>query len=322
MKNTFVLLLSIIFFSNGFSKEEIYFLSANPFSFKDIIKNLDNLEEQEVFGTLKLPSNALENEKFPLIIGVAGSFGWGSHHFEYLEMYREMGIATFELNSFKSRGVKSTVGTQTEVTTAMMILDVYRAFEILSNHPNINKNKVGLTGWSLGGAVTLFSGWKPLKNAINKELQFSAKLPFYPPFFVIPDPMDFEDTPTHILIGELDTWTPAEACIEFEEMMKEKSYNFNLTVYENSYHSFDRESDVSIRENAYDFSDCRLRMNDQGVVFQNFNNIYIPMSTPLLQKIGLALCAKRGPKFGGNPQARKKSFQFSKHFMNQYLLLD
>ena len=108
----------------------------------------------------------------------------------------------------------------------------------------------------------------------------------------------------------------------FEEMMKEKSYNFNLTVYENSYHSFDRESDVSIRENAYDFSDCRLRMNAQGVVFQNFNNIYIPMSTPLLQKIGLALCAKRGPKFGGNPQARKKSFQFSKHFMNQYLLLD
>ena len=31
--------------------------------------------------------------------------------------------------------------------------------------------------------------------------------------------MDFEDTPTHILIGELDTWTPAEACIEFEDMI-------------------------------------------------------------------------------------------------------
>ena len=120
---------------------EIEFVSANPFSMKDIITNIDNLEEQSVVGILTLPKGE-SNQKFPLIIAAAGSKDWSSHHFEYLEMYRNLGIATFELNSFKSRGVKSTVGSQTEVTTAMIILDLYNAFELLSNHENIDKDNV------------------------------------------------------------------------------------------------------------------------------------------------------------------------------------
>ena len=321
MKNiSLVLIVGVIFFSHLYSQEQINFLSANPFSFRDIIKNLDNQESQEVFGILRLPDNASENKKFPLVIGVAGSLGWGSQHHEYLKMYRDMGIATFELNSFKSRGVKSTVGTQTEVTTAMMILDVYRAFEVLAEHPNIDKNKVALTGWSLGGGVTLFSGWKPLKQAINTELTFSAQLAFYPPCFIVPITIDFENIPTHVLIGELDTWTPAGACLELEDIMKKESYNFNVTVYENSYHSFDRESEVSIIENAYDFSECSGLIRDDGAVIMNY--FTIPMTTPFLQKIGLAFCAKRGPKIGGNSISRKKSFEFSRDFMNQHLLSD
>ena len=131
-----------------FSYERINFTSANPFSFRDIITNLENQESQDVYGILRFPDNYDSNKKYPLIIGVAGSLDWSNHHYEYLDMYRNLGIATFELNSFKSRGVKSTVGSQTEVTTAMIILDLYNAFELLSNHENIDKDNVGLTGWS------------------------------------------------------------------------------------------------------------------------------------------------------------------------------
>ena len=84
-------------------------------------------------------------------------------------MYRQMGIATFEMQSFGSRGISSTVGTQVDVTTGMIVLDVYRAFEKLAKDPRIDKDRVGITGWSLGGAVTLFSGWLPLKEKINTQ---------------------------------------------------------------------------------------------------------------------------------------------------------
>ena len=196
-------------------REEIFFESANPFAMSDVINDLDNQEKQEVYGILTLPIDSLSNKKYPLIIGVAGSLAWRDHHYEYLNMYQKAGFATFELKSFKSRDIESTVGSQVEVTTAMMILDAYRALEKLSEHQNIDKNKVSITGWSLGGAVSLFSAWLPIKNAISKEVSFASHLPIYPPCFVDPENTDFTEAPIHILIGEIDNWTPAKPCTEF-----------------------------------------------------------------------------------------------------------
>ena len=122
-------------------KEKVFFESANPFAMSDVINDLDNQEKQEVYGVLTLPIDSVSNKKYPLIIGVAGSLAWRDHHYEYLDMYQKAGFATFELKSFKSRDIESTVGSQVEVTTAMMILDAYRALEKLSEHPNIDKNK-------------------------------------------------------------------------------------------------------------------------------------------------------------------------------------
>ncbi|HCN25506.1 MAG TPA: hypothetical protein DIS65_09130, partial [Candidatus Marinimicrobia bacterium] len=153
---------------------------------------------------LTFPEYASEEDttKYPLVMGIAGSLGWAEHHLEYLKMYREMGIATFEVNSFKSRQVKSTVGTQVEVTTATMVLDSYKAFKKLSVHPRIIKEKVAITGWSLGGGVALLSGWLPAKQAIDIDLTFAAHLAIYPPCIVEPEILDFTDSPIHILIGE------------------------------------------------------------------------------------------------------------------------
>ncbi|MCS5659383.1 MAG: hypothetical protein NZ842_03150, partial [Dehalococcoidia bacterium] len=90
--------------------ESIEFISANPFSFYHVITDLENQESQKVFGILRFPENS-EWKNLPLVLGVAGSMAWSDHHLEYLQMYREMGMATFELKSFASRDITSTVGT-------------------------------------------------------------------------------------------------------------------------------------------------------------------------------------------------------------------
>ena len=321
------LTISLIIFSFFFSleKDTISFVSANPFSFKDIISNLEGQQKQKVFGYLTLPDGANENDKIPLVIGVAGSKDWSSHHLEYIDMYQSMGIATFELQSFASREVESTVGTQVEVTTAMMILDSYRAFEALLEHPVIDKDRVAITGWSLGGGVTLFSAWSPLKEVISPDLKFAAHLSYYPPCIVEPSILEFSDSPIHLLVGELDDWVPADACVDLVSKMKINNINVDITVYPDSHHSFDREHPPEVAKNGYKLKDCRLRMTSDGAVRMNFFNI--PMTTPIRQKIGLALCtggvfAERGPMFGGNPNARQKSFDFSRQFMKKHLFPD
>ena len=318
-----ILILCVSFILGVATKDTIFFKSANPFSFKDVIEDLDSQEQQQVFGVLTIPEGLEQNQKVPLIIGVAGSVDWASHHLEYIQMYQELGIATFELQSFQSRSVNSTVGSQVNVTTAMMILDSYRAFEVLSQNENINKDKVAITGWSLGGGVSLFSAWLPLKNAINRDLKFTAHLSYYPPCIVEPSILDFSDSPIRLLVGELDDWVPSEACIDLASKMKDKGADVEVVVYKDSHHSFDKEGDPVVVKNGYKLKDCRLKMRDDGAVVMNFLNI--PMTTPFLQKVGLALCTKgifaeRGPTFGGNPQAREKSFNFSKDFMQKQLL--
>ena len=136
----FLILFLFTITLSGQIREEIFFESANPFAMSDVINDLDNQEKQEVYGILTLPNDSVSDQKYPLIIGVAGSLAWRDHHYEYLDMYQNAGFATFELKSFKSRDIESTVGSQVEVTTAMMILDAYRALEKLSEHPNIDKN--------------------------------------------------------------------------------------------------------------------------------------------------------------------------------------
>ena len=106
---------------------------------------------------------------------------------------------------------------------------------------------MSITGWSLGGAVSLFSAWLPIKNAITKELSFASHLPIYPPCFVDPENTDFTDAPIHILIGEIDNWTPAKPCTDFVKKINKKG-NFGLTIYTNSHNSFDSKYELTQNE--------------------------------------------------------------------------
>ena len=296
--------------------EIIEFTSANPFSFYHIITNLSEQEQQAVYGILRMPLDKTVGTA-PLIIGVNGSKNWAEHHLEYMGMYRKMGYATFELQSFNSREVQSTVGEQISVTTAMMILDVYKALEILSQDKRIDPKNIAITGWSLGGGVALFSAWQPLIDAIGIQSRFSAHLAFYPPCLVDMDLVQFSSVPIHILIGELDNWVTADACSEFVNDLRNNGVNIDITIYENAHHGFDRKGPIKTEENGYATGDCHFRMRSDGALLMNFFDI--PMITPLRQKIALYCCANRGTTLGGEPKARESSFLFAKRFMLKHL---
>ncbi|SVC06273.1 uncharacterized protein METZ01_LOCUS259127, partial [marine metagenome] len=153
-------------------------MSSNPFSLYQIITDLENQEPQQVYGILRFPEGS-DPKNLPLVVGINGSKNWADHHYEYMDMYREMGFATFEQYSFNSRNVKATVGEQVSVTTAMMILDAYRGLDELIQDPRIDPRRVAVTGWSLGGGVALFSAWMPVIEAIAPEGRFAAHLSFY-----------------------------------------------------------------------------------------------------------------------------------------------
>ena len=289
-----------------FQQEEIHFESANPFSLSDVILHLDELETQSVYGQLTYLLIALTPKKISSVIGVAGSLGWRQHHKDYMKMYQDMGLATFELNSFKARRITSTVVTD-QVTIAGIILDAYRALEKLAKHPNINPEKVSITGWSLGGGVSLFSAWLPLKNAITTKYAFASHLAFYPPCFIKPENLEFSKAPIHILIGEADNWTPASPCKNLVNTLAGKA-NIDITIYPEAHHGFDSEAPLVRNENAYSFKDCLFDLTAEGDILMNY--LKLPMDSPLMQKIGFLFCVQRGVNIGGSSSARAQSMPF------------
>ena len=58
----FYFIISINLYSQ-YTVEKIFFQSANPFSFNDVITNLENQEKQEVYGNLVIPDDTLNPQK-------------------------------------------------------------------------------------------------------------------------------------------------------------------------------------------------------------------------------------------------------------------
>jgi dienelactone hydrolase len=188
----------------------IEYKSKNPYEFYQIFNELDEAETQDSFGWLIFPEQG--KKPYPVVVCAHGSDNWAGHHHEHILNFLNNGIAVFKAHSFDSRGVASTVEDQLSVTTAMMMVDVVEPLKFLSRHPDIDANKIAITGWSLGGMVAFYAAWEPImeKLAPNGE-RFCAHLPFYPPTFLNPDEHRWSKAPILNLIGSDDDYTPFDS---------------------------------------------------------------------------------------------------------------
>ena len=63
---------------------------------------------------------------------------------------------------------------------------------------------------------------------------------------------------------------------------------------------------------GYSFKDCLFDLTADGDVLMNY--LRLPMSSPMLQKIGFLFCVDKGVHVGGNIDARKKIFGICQRF--------
>ncbi len=230
----------------------------------------------------------------------------------WLKMFNKMGIATFKLNSFSGRGVTTTVGKQHAVTTAEMVVDVYMALDLLSKHPRIDPNRIGLIGCSKGGIVTLFSYWKPIRDAIGTEAQLACHISLYGM------PMDFENfeftgVPFLALVGEKDDWVASEPWNDLIKKFKEKGYDAEVVIYKGAHHSFDAGYEVQKITNAHSYSKCRYLIEADGDMIELTSGLNAMTDTSATDQ-----CRERtSVTIGKNYKAKKASKEKTKEFVSR-----
>ena len=122
---------------------------------------------------------------FPLLLIVHSSGGPGEFTESWLEFMIDqqkpllnMGIATMYLDNFSARGAKHTYLDQSKASLWSTYIDMFMALDYLSKDPKINIKKVGVTGFSRGGNLSIMAAEKRLRDIlVSKDLYFAASQP-------------------------------------------------------------------------------------------------------------------------------------------------
>ncbi len=293
---------------------KIYYESANfGTDYYQLFSGIPSNDKVVVFGDLKIPKSI--KDKVPAIVFVHGSAGWHRRHKRWLKLFNKMGIATFRINSFSPRKVTSTIGKQHILPTSSMIADSYNALKLLSTHPKIDRERIGIMGWSKGGVAALYSASEPIRQSmVNGDLKFALHIPLYP-FCMKLEKIQMTGAPILILIGEKDESTPAKFCTELIKDFKDADYDANIIVYPDAKHSFDGYSDISYISQGYRREDCRVIIKANGEQIETTTGI--SLRTPEGYIEALTKCGTPGAHIGRNSAARKKAYEDVKNFVTK-----
>lgn len=303
---------------------KIFFLSTNA-TFKELLDKKNVKEKIKIEGFLSIPKNI--NKKVPAVVllhGISGvKEGYSKEQMnEYSDTLKEMGIAAFIIDSQSPRDVRMLQEVFKKVTISMRVADAYAALHLLSTHPQIDKDKIGVFGISRGGNVAVLAQSKKIKKCFFEEdgLQFAAVVLYYPLCLLQLKNIDLVDSPILMLLGEKDNITPTPLTLKYAEKIKTANANVEIKVYENAYHAFDFKAFSGQEVQWYhDFSGCQDRyflLEDDGMLFYPFLNKRFEDA----YKFGGIFhgCQKGGQGILGGPkEARKKSIEEYKSFFRR-----
>lgn len=170
------------------------------------------------------------------------------------------GIAVMYLDNFSARGVKHTYADQSTVPHWSTYIDAFMALEYLSKDPKVNIKKIGISGWSRGGMISLMASEKRLRDAIvSKDLYFAAAQPRTPDCWsagMFRNPQPIKETKTWMVLGGADDYTRAEPCVDLGKKFKANGGDIEVTVKKGWGHGFTANYEPEFESDAQTFSKC------------------------------------------------------------------
>jgi len=192
-----------------------------------------------IAGELRLPRGG--TDRLPVVILLHGSGGISAYITDWEQDLNSFGLATFVVDSFTARGIVNTNYDQSQLSQTTMIIDAYRALDLLVKHPRIDPTRIALMGFSKGGQAALYASLKRFRSMHDPNRQeFAAHIAFYPPCnTVFRDDENVTDKPIRIFHGTADDYVPIAPCREYVARLKAKGKDVQLNEYPGAGHVFD-----------------------------------------------------------------------------------
>ncbi|MDI4633142.1 dienelactone hydrolase family protein [Pelomonas sp. V22] len=292
----------------------IEFDSFTPATMFDLARERrERWERVRVWGELTLPRRPAG--RVPAMILMHGSAGVTPAQRQWVDAFKDLGIATFEVNTFAPRGITDTVADQGSLNESAHVMDAFKALEVLAGHPGIDGQRIGIIGFSRGGSAAFRTAIEPLRKAVIKsDLAFSLHVPVYAGCNQVYWSPKLTGAPLLNLVGEADDYTTAAPCLKLASRYEAAGSRVRSVAYPDAHHAWDAIIPVTWLPNASSASSC-------GVVRWDIEEWRITAEATGKELNGSELgkffsdCSKRGVHVGRNSMAFRASMDDVSRFL-------
>jgi len=219
-------------------------------------------------GELRFPRGA--SGRLPAVILVHGSGGAGSREELWAKYFNEMGIATFVIDSFSGRGLVDVNPDQARLGRFNMVLDTYRAYDVLAAHARIDPSRIAAMGFSRGGQAVLDASFIRFQRLWHPGIAFVAYIPLYASCSIaIIDDTDVSPVPIRQFHGAADNYVPVAPCRPYYERLRAAGKDAVLTEFPDANHVFDNPlapNPPAALKGAQSVRGCKLKEEPLGII--------------------------------------------------------
>ena len=197
-----------------------------------------------VRAELNIPSSG--GERLPAVLILHSSGGVDGTGAFYASALNQAGIATLEIYMFAGGGRPG--------STRITMPDAYGGLFFLANDPRIDPIRIGVMGFSWGGAMSMLTASEEVtRQYTGGKARFAAHLALYPVCWAHlnilsgknsnygPDTYRrYTGAPLHILAGDKDDYDDPDSCPKFVEALPDEVRRFvSVTIYRGASHGWD-----------------------------------------------------------------------------------
>ena len=293
---------------------EIHPLVTTTLTDREFLTGVREGKPVVIAAELRIPRAG--SDRLPAVVLVHGSGGAGAREAAWADHLNKLGIATFTLDGFTGRGITSTGENQALLPRLAMIVDAYRALDLLARHPRIDAGRIALMGFSRGGQTTLYASLKRFRRLQGSPaVEFAAYLPFYAPCSTTYiDDVDVSDKPIRLFHGSADDYNPVALCRPYVERLRATGKNVQLLEYPGAHHVFDNALGGAPRHSprSQTVRNCTLQETAGGQIINARTKQPFTYDDP---------CVERGVTMGYNADAHAKALMDVTQFLREVLKL-
>lgn len=218
------------------------------------------------------------------------------------------GLATFVIDSFGPRGIRSTALDQGRLSTMANLADALHGLALLATHPRIDPARIAVLGFSRGGQVALYSALEPFRRSVVPgHLRFAAHVALYPSCSIPYRARQLTGAPVLMLLAGADDYTPPGPCRDYADWFRARGVPVRVAEYAGAHHGFDLPGPPRFVAGLETVRGCRAEADlDAGVLrrLDTGQELRGPAAAAYLRG-----CRQRGATFGGDPEARARAEQ-------------